>query len=190
MFSPLPSYTKLRASGRWGVRVPGTEAKPGDVVTVYKKSGEANDEVLGALAHAFDDAMLFEIAKPAKTMGPPQVKPGVFEKDDEVYVVVANRAKTSVYAKRLVVLREAQGDRVNEEAEAVRFEYEYDKGAVFRLTDADRLSPERAKALCLKYGRCVRCGRGLEVKKSVEAGVGPVCAKAMGWNAALDREES
>lgn len=131
MNRPLtPSYTKLKPSGRWGVRVPlnGSVPKAGDVVTVVKRSGESNDEVLGACAHAFEDAMLFEIAQPQKTPGPVAVRAGVFEKDGETYVVQANRAKTRVYAKKLVG----------------QDEWEYAPGIVYRLTEKDRVDAERA----------------------------------------------
>ena len=34
---------------------------------------------------------------------------------------------------------------------------------------------EQAKALSIRYGRCIVCGRKLKAAKSVEAGIGPVC---------------
>lgn len=41
------SYTKLK-SGEWGMKVNGA-AKPGDVVTVTKKSGESKRKTVGAI---------------------------------------------------------------------------------------------------------------------------------------------
>jgi hypothetical protein len=36
---------------------------------------------------------------------------------------------------------------------------------------------EKAKALTIRYGRCICCGRRLKAAQSVERGIGPVCRR-------------
>ncbi len=54
--------------------------------------------------------------------------------------------------------------------------WEYAPGLVRRLTMADRLTLEEAKAYGHLYGQCIVCGRTLTDEKSIEAGIGPICA--------------
>ena len=42
--------------------------------------------------------------------------------------------------------------------------------------DAEPLTLDKAKELGQLYGVCVRCGRALTDEKSIEAGIGPICA--------------
>lgn len=103
------------------------------------------------------------------------VEPGFYETaEGEVYVVKANRAGTRVYAKRLV---EHGGERLTEDGEVVHLEFEYAPGVVQQLTGEQRMDLERARALSIRYGRCLACGKTLTDATSVERGVGPVCAK-------------
>jgi hypothetical protein len=106
--------------------------------------------------------------------------PGVYERADGViFVVKPNRAKTALYAKRLV---EINADRALEEGGRVQIEFEYEAGAVFTLAPEDKMPLERAKELTLRYGRCIVCGRKLKAAESVERGIGPVCIKSFaGW---------
>jgi hypothetical protein len=103
--------------------------------------------------------------------------PGVYRLDGQVYIVKPNREKTRLYAKRLVELGAAQGDRLNVAGDHVRIEFEYAPGIVRSLTPAHRMSADEGKALTLRYGRCICCGRALKVAESVERGIGPVCIK-------------
>jgi hypothetical protein len=178
------SWTKDKYTDEWLVRVPGGDAIPGDVVEVTKRNGDVKEVELGEVKVKFDDATLFRVAKreaKAETSDepkkPPVDKPGVFEKDGETYIVKWNRAKTGMYALKLVDLTPAQGDRVRDDGEDARYETEYVRGVVFQLTEDDRMSLEKGKQLTLKYGRCIACGAGLRVKESLEAGMGPVCRK-------------
>lgn len=102
-------------------------------------------------------------------------EPGVYESDNQVYVVKFNREHTRLYAKRLV---EINAERATELGERVQIEFQYDRGAVYRLTPEDKMDVERAKALTIRYGRCIVCGRRLKAAESVERGIGPVCIKS------------
>lgn len=102
--------------------------------------------------------------------------PGVYElAAGEVYVVKPNRDKTRLYAKRLI---EINAERLNEVDDHVKIEFVYEAGAVLKIRPEHRMDVERAKALTLRYGRCICCGRFLKAAQSVERGIGPVCIKA------------
>lgn len=101
-----------------------------------------------------------------------QIEQGVYELDNQVYVVKANRQGTRVYAKRLV---EIAADRFTEAEQHVNFEFEYAPGAIYRLRPEHRMAFERARELTIRYRRCLRCGRRLKNGVSVERGIGPVC---------------
>jgi hypothetical protein len=95
-------------------------------------------------------------------------------KDDTIYKVQWNRAKSRKYAKRLVPIG---GERLNENFEHVNWAYEYAPGVIHKLQPRDRMSKEDAMTFGLKYGICANCGRHLEQADSVELGIGPVCIK-------------
>jgi len=95
-------------------------------------------------------------------------------KNGEIYIVKPNKTKTRMYAMRLV---EAPSDRITEEGELVPFDFEYARGAIFNLSETDRMSLEEAKKFMIRYGRCIVCRRKLKVAESVERGIGPICIK-------------
>lgn len=103
------------------------------------------------------------------------LEPGVYEVDNEIFVVKPNREGTQLYAKKLV---EASSDRLTEKDQRVKFDFVYDKGAIYRIKPEHRMDIKRAKVLIIRYGRCIVCGRRLKVAESVERGIGPVCIKA------------
>jgi hypothetical protein len=101
--------------------------------------------------------------------------PGVYElPTGEIYIVKPNKEKTRLYAKRLV---EAPSERLTETGQVVDFDFEYEKGAIFRIHPEHQMSFERAKELMIRYGKCIVCGRRLKRAESVERGIGPVCIK-------------
>lgn len=104
-------------------------------------------------------------------------QPGIYEMPDgTVYVAKFNKDKTNMYAKQVV----ETGERITEAGTIVTIDFEYAAGAIKKLTPAMKMDGEKAKALTIKYGRCLICGRKLKAAKSVEAGIGPVCAKYYG----------
>jgi hypothetical protein len=107
-----------------------------------------------------------------------ELEPGVYElPTKEIYLVKPNQEMTHVYALRLV---ETPSDRITESGATVKFEFQYERGAIYRILPEHRMSLERGKELMIRYGRCIVCGHNLKVKKSVERGIGPVCIKAFG----------
>lgn len=102
-------------------------------------------------------------------------KPGVFRKDDDIFLVKPNQQKTRLYAKRLV----KSADRLTEGEKVVKFEWDYAAGAIFTLTESDRVSldDEEIRDITTRYGRCICCGRVLKAAESVQRMIGPVCAR-------------
>jgi predicted RNA-binding Zn-ribbon protein involved in translation (DUF1610 family) len=102
-------------------------------------------------------------------------KPGVFERPDgEVFIVKFNKQKTNLYASRMV---EINAERATEDGGRAQVEFEYDRGAIYTLEESMRMGLEKAKALSIRYRRCIMCGYRLKAAESVERGVGPVCVK-------------
>ena len=125
-----------------------------------KTASEAIDRLKARLAYLRAKGACVA-AKQAKAA----VEPGYYTRDGLVYVVVHNKAKTNVYAKRMNL---ATG------------RWEYAAGAVQGLVE--RLTVEQAAELGHLHGRCVLCGAELSDPESVERGIGPVCVKRLtGW---------
>jgi hypothetical protein len=91
----------------------------------------------------------------------------------DIYIVKPNHEHTRLYAKKLVI----SSQRVTELGEHVEFDFQYEPGAIFNLLPKHRMSEEEAKALMIRYGRCIMCGRLLKKAESVERGMGRTCWK-------------
>lgn len=104
-----------------------------------------------------------------------ELTPGVYEVNGQVYIVKPNRAKTGLYAKRLV---EIASERLNANDDLVNIEFVYAPGVIFDLKPKYKMPLERAEALTIRYGRCIVCNRRLKAGKSVKQGIGPVCIKS------------
>lgn len=85
--------------------------------------------------------------------------------DGTIYRIHESRESGNLYAKRMV------WDMLLED----KPRFEYDRGAVYSLTSADRMSVEDARAWGVLTGVCCVCGAFLTDPKSVERGIGPVC---------------
>jgi hypothetical protein len=83
--------------------------------------------------------------------------------DGEIYRVQPSRETGNLYAKHMLV---GGG-------------FEYERGAISRLTPADKMTLEQAKAWGMETGVCCVCGAFLTDEKSVQEGIGPVCAKRL-----------
>lgn len=103
----------------------------------------------------------------------PVTEPGMYLDGETIYKVQAARESGNLYAKRLVRIG---GNRLAENGEIVKHEFEYAPGAVRMLDASKRMTLEQAKALGIEYGFCVVCGAFLKDAASVAAGIGPVCA--------------
>jgi hypothetical protein len=103
------------------------------------------------------------------------VPPGVYRRDDQVYVVQLNRARTNVYTKQLVQIG---GRRLRDaDEEVVKADFVYAPEALAQLTTADQLTLEQAREYLVRYTHCMICGRPLKDATSVANSIGPVCVK-------------
>ena len=97
-------------------------------------------------------------------------EPGMYRTDGVVYLVQCSKKNTDrLYAKRLVPTYHG--------TELHKLHLEYDKGAIWNIKAADRMTVEEVESLGKLTGHCWVCGRELKVQKSINAGIGPVCAK-------------
>lgn len=96
-----------------------------------------------------------------------RITEGHYLQIDTVYVVVKSQAGR-LYAKKLVSTQRGSAS------------WQYAPNAMRHLTTADRLTLDQAKAMGVRLGVCVICGRTLTDQNSVEAGIGPVCAAKVG----------
>jgi hypothetical protein len=99
----------------------------------------------------------------------PVTEPGMYRRSGDVFQVIWNKAKTHLYAQRYVPTFVA--------GQLHKFEFVYDKGAIFTLDAVDRMTVTEVGQLGRDTGWCWVCHRKLTVQKSIEAGIGPVCAK-------------
>lgn len=100
------------------------------------------------------------------------MKPGVYRRNGDVYVVKFNRERTRLYAKRLV----QSAPRVRDaDEEIVKADFEYAPGALQTLRPDDQLTLEDARDYLVRYTHCMVCGRFLKAAKSVLDSIGPVC---------------
>ena len=99
---------------------------------------------------------------------------GVYVCDGKFYRV----QKGKRYAEALTMIG---GNRLNDANSVVKFDYVFEKGAIWKLRDDMAITEEQAKGFGIQYGICAICGLPLKDAKSVARGVGPQCAKRMGW---------
>lgn len=153
----------------FAARFPGTCAK-GDRIA-------AGEPIVRNADGRYQHAECSPAAAPAAPAA--DLTPGMYKAGDEIFKVQKTRDGERIYAKRLVQI---SGRRlVDATEEVVDFEFEYAPGAVRTLTLENRLPVEDAKALGLRFGRCIVCGRHLKDAFSVQNGIGPVCIKRFNW---------
>lgn len=97
-----------------------------------------------------------------------ELEAGIYTPDEGKTVFKVQKAVHGsgfFYAKRLIV---------PEGGGKARFEFE--KGAISKLTPDMKMNLEQAKQFGAIYGVCCNCGATLTDENSIEAGIGPVCA--------------
>lgn len=96
-------------------------------------------------------------------------EPGMYKLGDDVFQVIYNKAKTNLYAKKLIPTY--YGDVLH------RIDFEYEKGSIFKISANNRMTIAEVTALGKLSGHCWVCRRELTTAKSIAAGIGPVCIK-------------
>lgn len=108
-----------------------------------------------------------EVVTPIKVE--PVTEPGMYaDYKGDVFLVQFSKNE-HLYAKKLVAVMHS--DKVH------KLEFEYEKGAIFHLEARMRMTVEDVAKLGKLTEHCWVCGKRLTVKKSIDAGIGPVCAK-------------
>lgn len=103
---------------------------------------------------------------PKTQAAPVELEDGIYRVDDTWYKVVhAVHGSGRQYAKRLVVDGPGSGH------------FEYDGGAVRKITPDHKATLEEAKQFGQLYGICCNCAAVLTDEASIAAGIGPICAK-------------
>jgi hypothetical protein len=92
----------------------------------------------------------------------------MYQVDEDVFLVTWNVGETRLYAKKLTPIM--KGDEIH------KLIFEYDKGSIFRIAAEDRMTVEQLAQMGRMTGHCWVCARQLTVQKSIQAGIGPVCA--------------
>lgn len=119
---------------------------------------------------------------PRKSSPKVDVAEGFYKQGDEIAVVKFNRAKANKYAMRLKVERHATRRIAYMPGyiapDTFTAEWAYEAGLISEIAKGgwDTMTLEEAKQFGALYGVCMVCGRTLTDPKSVEAGIGPICA--------------
>ncbi len=101
---------------------------------------------------------------------------GMYKLGETIYKVQhAVHGTGNQYAKELVSVEHTSPDRDHVGVE-MKWEFAYAPGAISKLSPANRMTLEEAKAFGALYGTCCVCGATLTDEKSIAAGIGPVCA--------------
>lgn len=146
-----------------------------------KMMKKANKALVTIEAPAATPVVLTEIKKGQ------DLELGMYQVDGEIYKVKFNKAGTQKYAEKLLITEKkdwsvVDGEWVATKTPKGKFLYAY--GMMAKLTSENKMSEAQAKefhdATKLKYGVdygfCCVCAKLLTVKKSIAAGIGPVCA--------------
>ena len=97
---------------------------------------------------------------------------GIHSYNDVIYKVQASRQdENRLYAKKLTLIKK-------EGVFSASWEY-VGRKPFPNLSSETLVDLTAAKKFGLTFGVCVVCGRGLTDEKSIEAGIGPVCAGKM-----------
>lgn len=91
---------------------------------------------------------------------PSRIQDGMYIIDGDVYKVVTSQTSGKPYANKL------EGSS-----------FEYAPGAIRKLRPEHLMTLEDAKKYGKLYGVCCVCGRTLTNSKSIESGIGPICAE-------------
>ena len=163
----------LRTRVQADERVVGTVKTAAEVLALFAASGQMSRKLARDVIDMYADRpRLTEMIKridrpaPAAKAAPVELEAGMYRVGDVVYKVQkAIHGSGRMYAKRLVV--HGPGEAT----------FEYDSGAIRKITAEDRMTLEDAQAFGHNYGVCCNCGALLTDPKSIAAGIGPICAK-------------
>lgn len=140
----------------------------------YAKHGKLSDKQIASAQSMRAKLEAKRASQPSASSPAPAsvVSAGIYTVGDAVYRVEPSKTSGNLYAKRLM-----------EGVSSSDWGWSYERGAIFAIATAvatgvgRRLTQAEAADYGKLTGRCVCCGRLLTDSKSVELGIGPVCAK-------------
>lgn len=103
---------------------------------------------------------------------------GIYVNRDAKTFFLVQKARSSgrLYAKKLIVvyngIRNSDGSWHTEP----RFDWEYDKGAIYQINADWRITKEEAKAFGDYWHHCIKCHTRLTRQSSIDQGMGDTCA--------------
>lgn len=138
-------------------------------------SATNNGELNGRRASELIDELIAHVnsqPKPEQS-STEELESGMYRKDGKIYKVYrAVHGSGRMCAKELVKLDEPVIKRGKEH----QYGFEYRGLAERYVSFEDRMTLEEAKEFGAIYGVCCSCGATLTDEKSIEAGIGPICA--------------
>lgn len=143
-----------------GAQVVDIEKIEREMHAMVQRAEALEDQRVYAAKVARDTALLERI---------PVTEPGMYRRNGDVFQVIWNKSQTHLYANRYVPTY--VGGKLH------KFEFAYDKGAIFTLDAADRMTIAEVAELGKATHWCWVCHHKLTVQSSIERGIGPVCAK-------------
>ena len=117
-------------------------------------------------------------AEPAAVAPEPVTQDGMYRTPEGVIykVQIAHHGSGNLYAKRMWLIEgwefETHGKR--------KATFEFERGAIRKLTADMKMTLEQAKEFGALYGMCCKCGAILTDEYSISNGIGPICA-SKGW---------
>lgn len=159
-------------------RVAGTVKTAAEMLALFEACGQMARDIARNVIDAYKDRpRIVQVVEAAPVepkaaaapraakAAPVELAAGMYRVADVVYKVQKSRQSGRMYAKRLVV--HSAGDA----------SFEYDSGAVRKITPEDMMSLEDAKEFGHVYGVCCNCGATLTDEVSISEGIGPVCKR-------------
>lgn len=146
----------------------------------WQDSGYVRAMSVGEASRVIGTLLAIKVAPKVRAKAQ-QVEDGIYLdlEGNRIIKVQYNKAQGDgrrTYAKLMVIDQAPEFDGETLTRAAV-VHFEYVNGLVREVKPEWRMTLEQAKAFGALYGVCCRCGRDLTDEVSIEAGIGPVCAK-------------
>ena len=127
----------------------------------FERKGVLSEKQIQAVLRGIDR----DRAKASEPKHEPVTEVGMYRNEHGIYRVKMGESG-NLYANKF-----------NPEGKTKKQRFVYERGAIFTISPAHRMSVDEAIQLGAEFGMCCVCGRELTDAKSIERGIGPVCIK-------------
>lgn len=148
-------------AGQFAARMGGLAGTPEEATAKATEWAKAQNKKTVSDAISSLKAKVAAMPKPKAAV----VEPGYYVKGEDTYFVTTAKSTGNTYAKKWAV---KYGNK--------KASWVYAPGVMATLAGQTPMTLEQAKAFGHSHGYCIRCGAQLTDPKSVEAGIGPICA--------------